>query len=89
MINKLTSKCPKCMHLIRLLVLDGILHNRKLVVHYVRSRDNILADSLSRLDFKCFWNHAPANISHQPTKIPQELWPIEKVWENADKLTFL
>ena len=80
MVNKLTSKCPKCMHLIRLLVLDGILHNRKIVVKYVKSKDNVLADSLSRLDLKRFWKFAPQNTNQFPDPIPKFMWPVDKVW---------
>ena len=80
MVNKTTSNCKNCMHLLRLLVLDGLRHNRRLSVKYVRSADNILADSLSRLKFDVFWKHAPAGTEASPWKIPRELWPIQKFW---------
>ena len=37
MVNNLTSKCPQCMKLIKLLTLDGIVSNRRVFVVYVVS----------------------------------------------------
>ena len=48
MINGLTSKCRNCMKLLRILVLDGLIYNRKLTAIYVTSKNNFLSDSLSR-----------------------------------------
>ena len=48
MVNNLTSGCKNCMVLLRLLVLNGLYYNRRILVKYVKSRDNILADALSR-----------------------------------------
>ena len=82
MVNKLTSPCLQCMKLIRILVLDGMLRNRKLKVKFIPTRQNILADALSRLDFRCFWNNAPRTMNSQPTKMPKLIWPVEKLWFN-------
>ena len=49
MVNNMTSKCKNCMVLIRLLVLDNLRHNRRVSVKYVTSKNNFLADYLSRL----------------------------------------
>ena len=49
MVNNTTSKCPQCMKLIRLLVIDGLLSNRRVFVRHIASKANILADSLSRM----------------------------------------
>ena len=51
MLNSTTSKCPNCIHLIRILVLDGLLHNRRLSVKYIALRNNRKSDTLSRLQF--------------------------------------
>ena len=48
MVNNLTSSCKNCMVLIRILILNGLLANRKLSAVYVRTCDNGLADALSR-----------------------------------------
>ena len=82
MVNKLTSLCPQCMKLIRILVLDGMLKNRKLKVKFVLTKQNILADALHRLDFHRFWSNAPGTMRSQPTKMPELIWPVEKLWFN-------
>ena len=80
MINKLTSTCPQCMKLIRLLTLDGILRNRRVFVQYIRSRDNILPDALLRFHMDRFWKFAPRNMQLLPDTIHTDIWPVEKVW---------
>ena len=80
MINKLTSRCPQCMKLIRILVLDCIHYNRRLFVQFVPSKQNILADSLSRLNFRRFWHHAPMTMDEHPTDLPDKIWPLGKIW---------
>ena len=78
MVNKFASSCPQCMKLIRVLALQGIRFNRCIKVKYVHSRDNVLSDALSRLDFPRFWKHAPATVHSEPNPISSKLWPIEK-----------
>ena len=80
-VNNMTSRCPKCMHLVRLLVFNCIMHNRKISVRFVRSKDNNLADSLSRMDFKCFWKFAPHFMKPFTDALPLQYWPIQKVWD--------
>ena len=80
MVNNITSKCPQCMKLIRILTLDGIYCNRKIVVKYIPSKMNYLADALSRLDFECFWQKAPSTMNRVPDVILESLWPIENLW---------
>ena len=60
-VNKLTSGCEQCMKLIRLLTLDNLKNNRRVFVKYVKSRDNVLADALSCLDFARFWQRCKGN----------------------------
>ena len=78
MVNKQTSKCDKCMKLIRILVLDNLITNRQTFVCYVSSRQNVLADTLSRMDMVRFCKYAPRNMAEQATPIPEAIWPIEK-----------
>ena len=52
MVNNQTSKCPKCMNLIRLLVFDCLKFNRRVFVKYISTESNIRADALSRLQLK-------------------------------------
>ena len=42
---------------------------------------NILADSLSRLDFKRFFENAPETVAPLPDNLPEELWPASKIWQ--------
>ena len=55
MVNNMTSHCKQCMKLIRLLVLDGLVMNRRVFVRHICLEFNILADALSRQQFQRFW----------------------------------
>ena len=80
MINNTTSGCKACMKLIRLLVLNCLKWNRRVTVKYVKSADNILADSVSREKWKVFWTNAPRNTRKLPDEVPEILMPPEKFW---------
>ena len=41
---------------------------------------NVLADSLSHLDFKRFFKNAHETINKTATEMPAEIWPMEKIW---------
>ena len=78
MINNLSSKCQHCMYLIRILVLNGLKFNQRISVKYIRLRDNILSDSLSRLNMKCFRKFGP-----EMNQVPDK---VDKTVESAVKL---
>ena len=80
MINDMSSGNHRCMNLVRLLALNNLRFNRKITVQYVESSKNVLADALSRKDYQRFWKNAPENTDLHPTPIPNDIWPIEKVW---------
>ena len=80
MINSTSSSCKNCMYLMRLLVLSGLVDNRRVFACHVKGKDNKLADSLSRLDFPRFWRNAPPNMSPRPTKTSRLVWPASKIW---------
>ena len=80
MVNSTSSTCKNCMHLIRLLVLSGLVDNRRVFARHVRGLDNKLADSLSRLDFSRFWREAPHSMSKLPDKTSPMVWPASKIW---------
>ena len=80
MINNSTSACRNCMRLIRMIVLNNLRHNRRIFVQHIRTDRNILADSLSRGKLQTFWDHAPEGTKELPEEIPEELWPVEKLW---------
>ena len=82
MINNMTSKCSKCMKLIRMIQFNCLLYNRRIFVRFIRLNDNGMADALSRMDFNRFWSLAPPTMILYPDAIPDEIWPIEKIWFN-------
>ena len=81
MINNQTSKCHNCMYLLHLLTLNNLVHNRKIFINHVKSADNYLADSLSRLDFAHFWKLAPRYKKANPTLTSRLIWPASKIWQ--------
>ena len=78
MVNTTSSNCTVCLKLIRLLVLDNLLHNRRIEVQYIESEKNERADALSRLDFRRFFVAAPQSVFVNPSPIPSKLWPPSK-----------
>ena len=54
MVNNSTSSCKNCMYLLRLLIMDNLIRNRRIFAKYVRSQDNEMANTLSRLQFHRF-----------------------------------
>ena len=81
MINQTSSKCKNCMFLLRLLVLSGMIHNRRISAKYIKSELNDWADSLSRLQFRRFFRLSGPNINNKPTEVPERIWPITKIWQ--------
>ena len=82
MVNKLASSCQQCMKLLRILALEGIHHNRRLLVCHVRSENNLLSDALSRMNNSKFWRHAPPTMSEYPDKISNSIAPVTKIWNS-------
>ena len=69
------------MKLLKLLTMDGLAHNHHLFARHVISKENGLADSLSRLDLVRFWKLAPNMMNKNPEQnFPEVLWPMEKIW---------
>ena len=54
MVNTSASTCSQCRKLIRILTLCNIRYNNRIIVRHIRSKDNLLLDALSRLDFDRF-----------------------------------
>ena len=82
MVNQTTSGCKHCMTLIRRLVLRSLEFNFRVFATYVRLEDNEIADSLSRLDFTRFIKLAKEKgLRGMPEKLPEELWPVMKIWD--------
>ena len=66
------------MVLIRLIVLEALLHNVNISAEWVSTGDNGKADALSRNEFDRFRRLSP-DMDHLLTKIPEELWPVQKI----------
>ena len=84
MVNNITSSCPNCMHLIRIMVLNGMIHNRRVFVKFVPTKKNGLADALSHLDLDRF-RRLDSNMNLYPDKICSSLWPVSKIWQGLSK----
>ena len=81
MINNITSGCKNCMHLLRIMVLNGLRHNQRVFVKFVSTKNNFLADSLSRLKIDKFKKLLPsANV--YPDKVHPDIWPPSKIWQH-------
>ena len=81
MINSSSSSCKNCMVLIRIITLQGLINNVKILAKYVHSKDNQRADALSRWKLQLF-KHLTPNANPFPEEIPTDLWPLQKIWLN-------
>ena len=84
MINNISSSCANCMHLIRILVLNGLIHNRRIFAHYVHTKSNGLADALSRLDM-CRFRKLGPHMNQFPDKTSEKIWPVSNIWQGFSK----
>ena len=82
MVNDISSSCKNCMYLLRILMLENMLCNRKLRAKYISTKNNFLADLLSRQKIQQFFNKAPKNVNKLPCALPLELWPASKIWQS-------
>ena len=83
MINNSTSSCKNCMVLIRKITLVCLTLNLRVFASYISTKDNFLSDSLSRgriLKFREQAIKAGREINDEPTGIPEEIWPAQKLW---------
>ena len=55
-VNDMSSKCEKCMKLLRILALK---YNRRLSACFITTKDKYLSDALSRGQFECFHKLGP------------------------------
>ena len=79
MVNGMTSSCRNCMYLLRILMLDNLLCNWIIQVKYVATKQNYLADNLSRLRIDDFLSHTPVGTSILPDRLPTDLWPLSRI----------
>ena len=81
MINKNTSSCKNCMFLLRLLTIDRLQNNRRLLEKFVSTKDDCLADALSRNQMTQFWRLGP-EMNSQLDIVNCNIWPVHKVWQS-------
>ena len=74
-INSQTCKSDRVMNLVRHMVLTLLVNNIRIKATYVSSKDNIIADSISRSQWGRFRKAAP-EASIAPVKVPPLLWKI-------------
>ena len=81
MINNSSSSCRNCMVLIRKMTLKSLINNTPVFAKWVMGSKNVLADCLSHQKFNKFYLVAKGrNMCQKPTSLPEELWPVEKIW---------
>ena len=84
MVNNGTSKCSKCLVLLRLITLFCMRRNICIHIEYIDTQSNFYADALSRLQYKRFWTLARKHgrkFKSKPTKIPDCLQDMEALWK--------
>ena len=82
MVNSMSSKCPQCMKLIRLITLMGLKLNSRFFAQCISTKKNLAADSLSRLQLEKFCRETrDRKMDENPTKICHSIWPVTKVWD--------
>ena len=65
--------------------MDNLINNKRVFCNYVKSADNKIADALSRIQLKRFWNLVKKNnlpVDQHPSKISPLVWPVSKIWQN-------
>ena len=63
------------------IVLHSLKLNVRVFTRYISSKNNRNVDLLSRLKVKMFKKENP-NSDVEPTLIPHELWPLDKIWQS-------
>ena len=74
-INKQTSHCPKIMALVRHFVLACLKYDIRFKAAHVGTKQNTIADSLSRSQFHRFRSAAP-HAAKELSTLPGWLWEI-------------
>ena len=82
MINRCTSTCKNCLKLIRLIVFEGLIHNVRIFANYVSTKQNAVADALSRSNLRKFYRITKGKYEISPTEIPSQLWAMQDLWED-------
>ena len=80
MINKMTSSCKNCMVLLRIIVLQGLLHNVRITAKHIVGKANTISDHLSRLRYFKFRRLTGNKYNSHMHPVPEILWPMTKIW---------
>ena len=83
MINRSTSSCKNCLKLVRLIVMEGLVNNTRVFANYINTKQNDLADALSRRQFGRFRRLAKGRFNEPRTPIPSVLWPVSRIWQKT------
>ena len=84
-LNSASSKCKNCMVLVRKITLLSMIWNCRVFAEFVPTKENYLADALSRFEMDRFWKDVDKDnliVNRYPCPIPEELWPLDKLWLN-------
>ena len=87
MVNSLSSKCPRCMFLLRLITLNGLRHNCRVGVVYIKSSENKLSDALSCLDWKHFARESNGKMRLCPDQVDPMLISARKIFNLSKYIT--
>ena len=68
------------MYLLRLLTLNGLLYNQRILVKYIDTKSNYLADHLSRLRVTEFLRLAPLGTRQFLDVVSEEINDPEQLW---------
>ena len=85
MINSSTSGCKNCMVLIRMIVMHCMKWNVRIFAKYIPTKENSLADALSRAEPHRFWSEVKRqnlSVKFEPDEIPEHMWPVQKIWKS-------
>nr|XP_008117750.1 PREDICTED: uncharacterized protein LOC103280454 [Anolis carolinensis] len=74
-INSMTSRSPRTMHLLRAFVLQCLRYNIVFLAHHIAGVNNGIADALSRQQMDRFRELTP-QASVTPTVMPYSLWSL-------------
>ena len=81
MVNHTSTGDENCMFLMRKLVLKCLEYDCRIFAKHIKSEENEIADSLSRMDFNRFITLAKKRgLRPCPVPLPGELWPVNKIW---------
>ena len=80
MVNKMPTPCKNCMALLRILILKGMIQNVRIFACHLPGKFNKSSDWLFRRQIKRFKVNSQGQFKEESTEIPQQLWPISKLW---------